>query len=201
MNSHTSFWREEFWAKPESKSWRAWDPRPESRAKQGRYREKGSVSTSPEVLKQKPCNLVCISSKYIFNNDYFLFIFKFAMNNNINNNNNTQLIMGHMSVRNIKWIMHLHECVMLVTPLVLKGLDPRSLPLKTILYLLTHILVSCFRCPVLLVTGQQSIFNGTTRSLHQAIVKSCEDKTKVEFIEVVGVANVLEEKVVISYSG
>ena len=97
--------------------------------------------------------------------------------------------------------MFLPECVMLVTPLVLEGLDPRSLPSKTILYLLTHILVYCFRCPVLLVTGQQSIFNGTTRNLHQAIVKSCEDKTKVEFIEVVGVANVLEEKVVISYSG
>jgi protein NDRG1 len=50
------------------------------------------------------------------------------------------------------------------------------------------------KCPVLLVTGQQSIFNGTTRSLHQAIIKTCEDKTKVEFIEVAGVANVLEEK-------
>jgi len=50
-------------------------------------------------------------------------------------------------------------------------------------------------CPVLLVTGQQSIFNGTTRGLHQAILKTCDDKTKVEFIEVGGVANVLEEKV------
>lgn len=49
-------------------------------------------------------------------------------------------------------------------------------------------------CPVLLVTGQQSIFNGTTRGLHQAILKTCENKTKVEFIEVGGVANVLEEK-------
>ncbi|ESN90538.1 hypothetical protein HELRODRAFT_71212 [Helobdella robusta] len=49
-------------------------------------------------------------------------------------------------------------------------------------------------CPILLVTGQQSIFNGTTRSLHQAIMKECKDKTKVEFIEVAGVANVLEEK-------
>jgi len=49
-------------------------------------------------------------------------------------------------------------------------------------------------CPVLLVTGQQSIFNGTTRMLHQAILKNCEDKAKVEFIEVGGVANVLEEK-------
>lgn len=50
------------------------------------------------------------------------------------------------------------------------------------------------KCPVLLVTGQQSVFNGTTRNLHQAIVKTCEDKTKVEFIEMVNVGNVLEEK-------
>jgi len=45
------------------------------------------------------------------------------------------------------------------------------------------------------VTGQQSVFNGTTRSLHQSILKTCGDKTKIEFIEVGGVANVLEEKV------
>ncbi|ESN95288.1 hypothetical protein HELRODRAFT_187411 [Helobdella robusta] len=50
------------------------------------------------------------------------------------------------------------------------------------------------RCPVLLITGQHSIFNATTRALHQAILKTCEDKTKVEFIEVAGVANVLEER-------
>ena len=50
-------------------------------------------------------------------------------------------------------------------------------------------------CPVLLVTGQLSIFNGTTKSLHQALMRTCGDKTKVEFIEVGGVANVLEEKV------
>jgi pimeloyl-ACP methyl ester carboxylesterase len=49
-------------------------------------------------------------------------------------------------------------------------------------------------CPVLLVTGQQSIFNETTRQLHQAILKTSDDKAKVEFIEVGGVANVLEEK-------
>lgn len=49
-------------------------------------------------------------------------------------------------------------------------------------------------CPILLVTGQLSIFNGTTRNLHQALMKECKDKTKVEFIEVAGVANVLEEK-------
>lgn len=49
-------------------------------------------------------------------------------------------------------------------------------------------------CPVLLITGQHSVFNGTTKSLHQAIAKASTDKTKVEFIEVAEVANVLEEK-------
>jgi hypothetical protein len=51
------------------------------------------------------------------------------------------------------------------------------------------------RCPVLLITGQKSVFNATTRSVHQAILKNCSDKGKVEFIEVAGVANILEEKV------
>jgi len=55
--------------------------------------------------------------------------------------------------------------------------------------------VEALKCPILLVTGQQSVFNGTTRTLHLAIVKTCEDKGKVEFIEVSEVANVLEEKV------
>jgi pimeloyl-ACP methyl ester carboxylesterase len=50
------------------------------------------------------------------------------------------------------------------------------------------------KCPVLLMTGQYSLFYETTRALHQAIVKSCDDKSKVDFIEVAGVANVLEEK-------
>jgi len=59
--------------------------------------------------------------------------------------------------------------------------------------------VAC-SCPALLVTGQQSVFNGTTRSLHQSILKTCGDKTKIEFIEVGGVANVLEEKVKLSFS-
>jgi len=51
------------------------------------------------------------------------------------------------------------------------------------------------RCSALLISGQHSIFNTSTRSLHQAITKTCADKTKVEFIEVIGVANVVEEKV------
>ena len=46
-----------------------------------------------------------------------------------------------------------------------------------------------------MVTGSKSVFNATTRSLHQILVKSSKDKDKVEFIEVAGVANVLEEKV------
>jgi pimeloyl-ACP methyl ester carboxylesterase len=50
------------------------------------------------------------------------------------------------------------------------------------------------KCPVLLVSGQRSVFNSSTRSLHQAILRTCQDKAKVEFIEVAGVANVLQEK-------
>ena len=46
-----------------------------------------------------------------------------------------------------------------------------------------------------MVTGSKSMFNMTTRNLHQILVKSSKDKDKVEFIEVAGVANVLEEKV------
>jgi len=49
-------------------------------------------------------------------------------------------------------------------------------------------------CPILLVTGSQSVFNETTRALQIAISKNCQDKAKVEFIEVADVANVLEEK-------
>jgi len=61
--------------------------------------------------------------------------------------------------------------------------------------------IALCRCPALLITGQHSIFNTSTRSLHQAITKTCTDKAKVEFIEVIGVANVVEEKVYIySYS-
>eukprot|EP00914_Ancora_sagittata_P034933 GHVO01070467.1.p1 GENE.GHVO01070467.1~~GHVO01070467.1.p1 ORF type:complete len:117 (-),score=14.86 GHVO01070467.1:819-1169(-) len=44
------------------------------------------------------------------------------------------------------------------------------------------------------MTGQKSVFNSTTRNLHQAIMKTCADKGKVDFIEVSGVANVLEGK-------
>jgi len=51
------------------------------------------------------------------------------------------------------------------------------------------------RCPVLLITGNQSIFNNTTKALHLAMLKTVADRTKVEFVQVASVANVLEEKV------
>jgi len=56
-------------------------------------------------------------------------------------------------------------------------------------------------CPVLLMTGQRSAFNSATRAIHQAVLRSCEDKAKVEFIEVAGVANILQEKVFIRPPG
>jgi len=55
--------------------------------------------------------------------------------------------------------------------------------------------VSVCSCPVLLMTGQRSAFNSATRAMHQTILRSCDDKAKVEFIEVAGVANLLQEKV------
>jgi len=54
--------------------------------------------------------------------------------------------------------------------------------------------VKNLNCPVLLVSGQLSIFYNATRLLHEAIFKAWEDKSKVEFMEVADVANVLEEK-------
>ncbi|KAK2169828.1 hypothetical protein NP493_1173g00006 [Ridgeia piscesae] len=48
-------------------------------------------------------------------------------------------------------------------------------------------------CPVLLVAGQKSVFNQTTKSFHQSLVKQCADKGRVEFISIDGVANILEE--------
>ena len=51
------------------------------------------------------------------------------------------------------------------------------------------------RCPVLLVAGQKSVFNQTTKSFHQSLVKQCADKGRVEFISIDGVANILEEAV------
>lgn len=52
--------------------------------------------------------------------------------------------------------------------------------------------ISKLKCPVLLMTGQKSVFTNTTHTLHQSIVKTCQDKAKVEFIEVAGTANLLE---------
>jgi hypothetical protein len=45
---------------------------------------------------------------------------------------------------------------------------------------------------------QQSLFSSATKALHLAILKTCHDRTRVEFIEVAGVANVLEEKASVS---
>jgi pimeloyl-ACP methyl ester carboxylesterase len=49
-------------------------------------------------------------------------------------------------------------------------------------------------CPVLLMTGQLSVFNETTRAMHTNLAKVSADKTKVEFVEVAEVANIFEEK-------
>ena len=46
---------------------------------------------------------------------------------------------------------------------------------------------------MLLVTGEKSVFNTTTRNLHKAIVKVCQNKSHVEFLEIPRVANVFEE--------
>jgi len=55
-------------------------------------------------------------------------------------------------------------------------------------------LLKKIKCPVLLVTGQKSVFRGTTASLHHHLLKVTDDKGSVEFIEIKDVANVLEEK-------
>lgn len=51
-------------------------------------------------------------------------------------------------------------------------------------------------CPILFITGSRSVFNGTTRALHQSMMKTApaQNKGKIEFLEVAGCANVLEEK-------
>jgi len=50
------------------------------------------------------------------------------------------------------------------------------------------------KCPILFLTGQKSVFNGTTRNLYNIMMKKATDKGKVEFIEIAGVANILEER-------
>jgi len=51
------------------------------------------------------------------------------------------------------------------------------------------------RCPVLLVSGQLSVFNQSTRDFYKTLGKWSSDKSKIDFIEVTGVANLLEEQV------
>lgn len=48
-------------------------------------------------------------------------------------------------------------------------------------------------CPVVLMTSEGSQFRKATRLFHQSLLKTC-DKTKIEFVDVSGVANVIEEQ-------
>lgn len=57
---------------------------------------------------------------------------------------------------------------------------------------LTHSLVG--RCPILMVTGSKSSFNDSVHSLFNRM-RACLDKKNVDYLEVDGVANVLEERV------
>ena len=50
------------------------------------------------------------------------------------------------------------------------------------------------RCPLVLMTCEMSPFRKATRLFHQSLLKTC-DKTKVEFVDIGGVANVIEEQV------
>lgn len=49
------------------------------------------------------------------------------------------------------------------------------------------------RCPLVLMTCEMSPFRKATRLFHQSLLKTC-DKTKVEFVDIGGVANVIEEQ-------
>lgn len=51
-----------------------------------------------------------------------------------------------------------------------------------------------YRCPILMVTGSKSSFNGSVQSLFDRM-RTVLDKKIVDYLEVDGVANVLEEKV------
>ena len=51
-----------------------------------------------------------------------------------------------------------------------------------------------FRCPVLMVTGDKASFNHTVHRLFGNMSQKM-DKSKLELLEIEGVANVLEEKV------
>ena len=55
-------------------------------------------------------------------------------------------------------------------------------------------IVLLFRCPVLMVTGDKASFNHTVHNLFRSMSQKM-DKSKIEILEIEGVANVLEEKV------
>ena len=57
-----------------------------------------------------------------------------------------------------------------------------------------NIVVAC-SCPVLFVTGGNSVFRGTTRTMHQHVMRAANDKGKIDLLEIKGCANVLEETV------
>lgn len=71
-------------------------------------------------------------------------------------------------------------------------INPRNLRLFVEAFLRRTQLVSqagLVRCPALLITGEKASHNHTVRTFHQAL----KDKSKVEFVEVQGVANVIAE--------
>jgi len=72
------------------------------------------------------------------------------------------------------------------------NINPRNLRMFVDSFLRRTQLVSqasLIRCPVLLVTGEKASHNHTVRTFHQAL----RDKSKVELVEVPGVANVIVE--------
>lgn len=75
-----------------------------------------------------------------------------------------------------------------VNPKNLKKFVEAFLKRTSIADKITHL-----KCPMLLVTGQKSVFSGTTNSLAQTVSRHASVKDLVNFIEVKRVANVLEE--------
>jgi hypothetical protein len=55
--------------------------------------------------------------------------------------------------------------------------------------------VTSVRCSAVFMTSERSVFRKTTRLIHQALLKVNYAKTKVEFVDVSDVGNVMEETV------
>jgi hypothetical protein len=51
------------------------------------------------------------------------------------------------------------------------------------------------KCPVLLSTGSKSAHNHTVHTLRSALITKVADKSKIEMVEIDGVANVLAQAV------